>query len=59
MLLINTMYKYNHMKATEATNIIRLVIDGRLPWMERKSQLNLIKPIIDDIESTLRRDCEG
>ena len=38
------------MKATEATNIIRLVIDGRLPWMDRKSQLGLIKPIIDDIE---------
>ncbi len=37
------------MKATEATNIIRLVIDGRLPWMDRKSQLSLIKPIIDDI----------
>jgi len=38
------------MKATEATNIIRLVIDGRLPWMGRKAQLSLIKPIIDSIE---------
>ncbi len=37
------------MKATEATNIIRLVVDGRLPWMDRKTQLSLIKPVIDDI----------
>jgi len=38
------------MTAPEATNIIRLVIDGRLPWMERKAQLSLIKPIIESIQ---------
>ena len=39
------------MKVTEATNIIRLVIDGRLPWMDKKAQLGLIKPIIDSINT--------
>jgi len=37
------------MKATEATNIIRLIIDGRLPWMDRKAQMGLVKPVIDSI----------
>ena len=40
------------MKATHATNIIRLIIDGRLPWMDRKTQLGLIKPVIDSIQLT-------
>lgn len=37
------------MNAPEATNIIRLIIDGRLPWMDRKAQLSLINPIINSI----------
>lgn len=41
---------YNdYMTAPEASNIIRLIIEGRLSWMDKKTQLGLIKPVIDSI----------